>query len=418
MTAPKPIRSVPTLAMIAGAVLCAWAAGAQPAPSAEPATRLILDAELRPRRVQVTAITPQAVAVRDETGRASAVPAGDVLAILPTLEGPAEVRAPRAEADPRGLGRLDLVGGQVFPGRLAPDAAPAETLLWESASWGRLTIRLEDAAAVRFTNAGFAFPRAASAGDRVFLNNGDVAEGFVAEVGPVVRLDRGAEGSRSRVTAPVESVAAIAFANPARPPEGTYLWLFNGAVARVHDVTLSASGELVAQPAVCATPVPPLAERDLRAVLFDARRLKGLALIPSGQVAAGPGTGRRWAPPPVISDPTDAPLFAADIELPGPMSVEWELPRGAVRFAGSAELPVSARVWGDLHLVIGIADGPPLWSQRLHADQPVGEFNIEIPASKASRLRITIEPGPNGPVQDRVVLRRPMLLVEPPPEGR
>jgi len=28
-------------------------------------------------------------------------------------------------------------------------------------------------------------------------------------------------------------------------------------------------------------------------------------------------------------------------------------------------------------------------------------------------LRISIDPGPSGPIQDRVILRRPILLVEP-----
>jgi hypothetical protein len=37
---------------------------------------------------------------------------------------------------------------------------------------------------------------------------------------------------------------------------------------------------------------------------------------------------------------------------------------------------------------------------------------VSVVVAGASKLRITIDPGPSGPIQDRVVLRRPVVLVE------
>ena len=147
-------------------------------------------------------------------------------------------------------------------------------------------------------------------------------------------------------------------------------------------------------------------------VVFDSARVRALATIPWASVGPSPGSTRRWTPPPITGDPARAALFAADIELPGPMTVEWDVPHGARVLAGDAELPPSCRVWGDCTLSVRAGDGAVLWEQRLSGEKPEATFRLDLPQG-LSRLRMIVDPGANGAVQDRVVLRAPVMLVDP-----
>ena len=107
-----------------------------------------------------------------------------------------------------------------------------------------------------------------------------------------------------------------------------------------------------------------------------------------------------------------APLGAADIELPGPMTVLFDVP-GASRVSGMVELPERCRVWGDCEVyidLVGASGTKPLWHHRLHDAQPLLAFNLPLPATSDAVLQVRVEAGSNGPIMDRIVLRRPMVL--------
>jgi hypothetical protein len=129
---------------------------------------------------------------------------------------------------------------------------------------------------------------------------------------------------------------------------------------------------------------------------------------------AGPLTSRATLASPDRLPPLDAP----DIELPGPMSVEWSLPAGAVRLAGWAEVPTESRLWAEFALVFegvsaaGVAT--PLARESMSGTRPLVEFNIAVPSPAPARLRVTLEPGARGPIQDRAVLRRTLVLLNAP----
>jgi len=72
-------------------------------------------------------------------------------------------------------------------------------------------------------------------------------------------------------------------------------------------------------------------------------------------------------------------------------------------------------VWGDcdvfIELVVG-GDVKPLWHQRLRGSTPEFTFNIALsPQSVPAQLRVRVDEGEGGPVQDRAILRRPLLLL-------
>jgi hypothetical protein len=140
-------------------------------------------------------------------------------------------------------------------------------------------------------------------------------------------------------------------------------------------------------------------------------------LVPLASIPAEnqrPTGNRRWTRPVVAS--SEALLRLGDVELPGPMSAEWELPAGAERFSADAQLPRAAWDWGDAELIVTLitpAGETELFRRRLSADQPGAAVNAPLgkPAAGA-RLGIRLESGAYGAVQDRVILHRPVLLID------
>jgi hypothetical protein len=95
------------------------------------------------------------------------------------------------------------------------------------------------------------------------------------------------------------------------------------------------------------------------------------------------------------------------------MRVEWTLPAGASKLGTIAELPPSARVWGDCEVIVEAVSGARATElARAHLSGATPSAEISGSLSGATKLRVTIDAGPSGPIQDRVVLRRPMILIE------
>jgi hypothetical protein len=94
------------------------------------------------------------------------------------------------------------------------------------------------------------------------------------------------------------------------------------------------------------------------------------------------------------------------------MGVEWQLANPARRLSMRVVLPESCRRWGDAIVVVEIGTSPvrELARERLNGDRPVVEVNAALDAPKGSILRIRLEAGENGPVQDRVLLRQAIVI--------
>jgi len=160
---------------------------------------------------------------------------------------------------------------------------------------------------------------------------------------------------------------------------------------------------------------------------FEPMRLSwfGSPMGEQGEVASAPASVQ-----PVVavapSSPTSVqpPMGAADIELPGPMLVEWSLPASAARIAGWAELPRECWTWGDCTVVVSLASAgdqssagsKELFRETLSSERATAEFNLLIDATTLNArervLRVEVLPGDRGPIQDRVLLRRVLLLCQ------
>ena len=418
------------------------------------AERVVVDSTLSQRAATLQAINAESVQMRDPEGRLFTLTRRQVLALLPPLtdrdsgvaNGPARSLSTReSNRAGQGSGRLELTDGQVLPGSLAKAIVPApgegavdtgtsadaERLTWDSTLWGLISVPLEHVRSISFQpekrGGEYVDPlrEDGATEDVVFALNGDRLQGFVSSVSAVVRIQQGGVAS----DLPIGRVSNILFANPSTPPRGAWIWLHDGDTVAVSTISASDPDHVSVTGAiegVGVQPVATLTTTDIRALSFDTHLLRPLAALAFKAVATpepGPtvtGSGwlsRRWTPPPVVGDVRRAPLGAADIELPGPMSVEWQLHTGAGRVGAHAELPPDCRGWGDCELVFELVTNggvTPLSRHRLTGATPSAQVNVQLPEFAAgASLRITVEAGPSGPIQDRVTLRRALVLVGP-----
>ena len=154
----------------------------------------------------------------------------------------------------------------------------------------------------------------------------------------------------------------------------------------------------------------------LAGVVPDPSRIIPLAALPIA--AQQPADGRLGAAPAHALPDAGAPLAAADILLPGPMTVEWAIPSGATSIIGYAQMDDRSFAWGDCTVTVSIAHpGAPereLAKSRLNATTPSLTISSDLgPLKPGDVLRVRTDPGQRGPIQDRVVLRRMLLLTGP-----
>ncbi len=402
-------------AALALAALCS-AASAQ----REDAARVLLDGELRGQVIRLISLSDEAITYEDERGRRRQATIGGLVALLPVppsygspTEPPPSMRSESGQTD---SGYIETVDGQRFPGAHAPTGGEEEQIVWSHPAFGRVSVPLENVARV-VMRAGVSrrildqvgANRSTPIDDQLFLTNGDRFTGFLESLADPTVMDT----DDGQVVVPAERVAAARLANPVDALAGLVVWLEDGTVALVASVEELDSGALeITLPSGQRAEYPLGA---LRAVAFEAGKLLPLAdLEPLDQQPIGRRVlldGLSLLDSAALADID--PLNAPDIMLPGAMSVSFELPEGARRFATIAELPVDAQPWGDFELVITV-DGDERFRRRLHADAPREQIAIPLtPEREGSRLTITIEPANYGPINDRALLRRPLLLIDP-----
>jgi hypothetical protein len=383
--------------------------------------RTLLDRMLQERHVLLSGLEGGHISY-SEGGLVRTEPVAEYLAILPAPARPA-ARASAPAATPR-MRRpreargvvLQLVDGQRFTGGFAREASETESVAWLNADLGSLEFRIDDVSSLRSAGGLAELPRS-EVSDTVLLLNGDRLDGIVERLGDPVVISVGEAEHRL----PLERIAAVSLANPPAPAHGTYVWLSDGTVVATRAVHTTRMGEVQLSPRI--TPESEssrprgasLPLERIEAVNFDVRQLIPLATItPLDQQATGQ---RRLTRVARAVDEQPSPLDAADVLLPGPMEVVWSLPDGAVRLAMAAELPRESWTWGDCELIVEVRDSGGAATQlarhRLNAERPLGLVNAELPGESGSMLVVRLEPGEYGPIQDRVILRRPLLIAAP-----
>ncbi len=387
-------RTAQSLLRLAAALSAALASVAPAAAQERPAF-LLIDRDLRADTVELARIDGEWVECL-RSGLIDRRPTGDLLALL-RLD---EVESARFDAGDR---VIELVDGQRWVGAPAPDGSP-DHLAWKIDRIGVLPAALDQVRRARF------LPQAAlpvlnehEAEERIILANGDALSGLLVSVGAEVVFE--VSGSAEPTRLPLRQVASLALANPAQRYAGMMLWLADGSVVKVQtcrwtpgalEFTTSTGG------------LSARVEADmLRGMTFAAERLMPLAgLTPE---VSRESAHLRVVEPPRLIDPRRA-VGLADLELRGPIEARYDLPHGATRFTATAVVPRSAAQWADLQLTILVDDRVVFDGAMDGAGQSRREIALTLRG--ASTLTIRLAEGGRGPVQDVIVLQRPMLLFD------
>lgn len=241
--------------------------------------------------------------------------------------------------------------------------------------------------------------------DELIFTNGDRLSGFLVAIDEAVRFDTG-NGDRAFQ---FDRISRLRLGNPTATTSGPRLWLTTGEIrdgllpaALTHSEAASASSDAI------------------HAGWFADERPVPLAELPVRETTPGPG--RRWAKPPQSGSAWSSPLGLPDLALDGPVSVAYRLPPGASSFSTIAVLgatlshpEASPGPWANAMLRITVRS-----AQR---EIRVAEEHLRIGASRVPIacqlpdagipdrvLVIEVLEGAHGPIQDRVLLRRPFLL--------
>lgn len=314
---------------------------------------------------------------------------------------------------------IELTDGQRLPALILPGSTD-DTLTLDLISLGEVDLPLEAVRRVRSIDEP-ATRDHAGLDDLVRLRNGDRLTGFVATLGPSIII----ETDLGERTVPLASVAEIVLANEPATSTAPLLWLDSGVIIAARSLAQPnpTSFEITpAEPIGARAGTWRLSRADLQGVLLEPDRWIALAGIePTARRTLG---DRRWLPPLIAGDPASVVLATPDLEIPGPMEVEWSLPPDAERFATRVTLPESARVWGDFEFVVLTRDARggerELHRVRLHAEHPeaavVADLRPPPGAPAPAALLLRVEAGQRGPIDDRAVLIRPIVLLGDPDE--
>ena len=305
-----------------------------------------------------------------------------------------------------------LTDGERLGGTLVASEGKGEEFLYEISGLGTVKVPLTMVSELA-TWADTGEEAARGKDDVVLLANGDKLTGFVANIRGGENAGIALEAGGKTQELELSRIGRVVFANELEPTAGSKMYLSSGAVVKVKSLrALPAAGgyggveytaTLMGADGKAIDGSTSL--QWVAAYVREASGLVGLASLRMPKVTAGPG--RRWTPGVTVLPALVRPVGMADIELPGPVAAEWELPAGARRFSADVELPAAGREWGECSVVVD-AGGKELARVKLDGEHPSGTINVEVTGVK---LRVSVVEGSRGPVENRVVLRGALLLV-------
>jgi hypothetical protein len=430
---------------------CGTAVAASSSPAAPAAPKFTLLARSKaPEPITLLSISagepgkPGKLVYIDTTGAEQTRPLAEIVALAPPSWVPTpETTGPTSDefgTSDLPVHRLDLTDGERFVGELSGTPAKGSSAAVAKAP--------EDAVYLRHERLGLlVFPldrvtrywsnarRSVAAGarpfsttsDTILLGNAERLEGLVTRIGPEVSIEIATPGAKPATPAPratatdidIANIALVTLVNPLTPLRTLRIDLADGTVLAAEALAGDAQSGKLTFKAVAAGSRGMLVDlSQLASVVPDPSRITPLASLPIA--AQKPAEGRIGASPAQVLADAGTPLAAADIVLPGPMSVEWTIPAGSASIMGYAQMDDRSFAWGDCTVIVTVvpsaagATERELARSRLNAATPSLTISADLGTIRpGDTLRVRTESGERGPIQDRVVLRRMLLLTGP-----
>ncbi|MCW5767873.1 MAG: hypothetical protein KIT19_04255 [Phycisphaeraceae bacterium] len=393
----------------------------------DPARHTLVGADLSRQTVTPERLELSGMSYVDASGVRRTSPASQILAVYAA----SGVRV--APVD--GLRAVVTSDGQRLVGMVEHVEGDEETIAVVHPTLGRLHVALDRVRSI--SEASEPSPLHPPGDDTVILSNGDLLRGFVAGLAPSDEDDAFAGGTvllidldtGSRRRLGLETVSVVLISNPQTAASGTRVWLSDGSAFGVREAVAAGPGLVRLSPIDAARPeteseqgVTPgdgtvpgstVVLDNVIGWMPDAGRLRPLASAKF--IGVTPVEPRPWTDQPTITDAASATLGAPDILLPGPSSIEWELPEGTDGLSCEVVLPEAYRDWGDCEVVILAGDVGRMterWRGRLNAGTPTLAVRLDM-ADRPRRMVVRVDPGEFGAVQDRPTLITPLLRMTP-----
>ena len=363
----------------------------------------------------------------DKFGVRRSISTADIFFVHPTsredsqlssqsLDQPIE-NSPRSDAQQTRF--ISLTDGQIIQGIINDSDNPdviSYTLFADATPRGHAQIDLEHILTIG-KSSPFLTPVASEPlqSDTITTTAGDRIMGFIESIGTTTNIDT----DDGMVQIPLQRIDTIALANIKEPTPGFFLTTDSGSRFRsddfsidfAHSASINGQSESIGLKAEAQTNWL-LKPNDIAAadVLHSSKRIESLASIAPGTIE--PTGDRSWTPTPTLIQSPANPIHAT-IDLRAPVRVLYPLPNGSSRFA--CTLVAQIGTWTDCNASIiahtRTKNSTVLFTAPMNADQPTHKINIILPPNTTG-LEIRIDPGNFGPIQDRVLIKDPRLLIE------
>lgn len=312
---------------------------------------------------------------------------------------------------------ITFVDGQVITGSLGNSIDPdrmSYTIMTGTTQRGFASIPLEQISIVSDSPLNKTAEGIADT-DIVTTSTGDTITGFIETIGPSTTIAT----DRNTIHLNLDQIESISLANIPERVEGMYISTNDHLHLRVsafdfdfqHPLTVRLDSQSIG-----------LAQDDRNIWLLDPDSATGITVLhPSKRVISlasitpeliEPTGDRSWTPTPTVLKNT-ANIVLSSIDLHAPVRTVYPLAKGSTRFA--CELDAAISTWTDciaeVFAISYTGQRTELLRVQLNADHPSQMMNSELPKN-TEKIEIRIDPGMHGPIQDRVIIKYPRILIE------
>jgi hypothetical protein len=217
---------------------------------------------------------------------------------------------------------IELTDGQRYTGRWIAAAEDGDALRWRHPQLGEIVVRLETVRAIRAVNDVQTADMPTT--DQVTLSNGDVMRGFVVSASPdglAIQLD----GRRDAVTLPRDRIVNLTLANPAQSTRDESHMIHLADSSRVRAAGLVIEGDRLR---LTGAPAEAVALSSVKRIDVAAH---GARLIDLSDLTMTITAGGK-----VFGMPMPPRVDAGVWRMHAPVTVRFDLPQGATRFAAVA----------------------------------------------------------------------------------